>query len=337
MFRLAEWLVEEGIGETRAILVEGGRILAARVAWDGDLRAGTVAAGQLVDRQPGTRRGTVRLDDGSLALADGLDGAMTEGVRLVVRVTRAAIAERGRTKLPLVRPAAAGERPAAAPSLAGSLAATGLPVRTVPLTGAAFADAGWDDLVEEATSGCIAFPGGSLTISPTPAMTLVDIDGTLPPAALARAAVPALAAALHRHDIGGSVGLDFPTLAARADRLAVDAALAAALDAPPLPWRGERTAMNGFGFVHLVARLEGPSLVARFARHPAAAAARDLLRRAERAAGPGTLLVTLHPAVRRAVRPEWEAALVRRTGQALDWREDAALALHGGFAQAVSP
>lgn len=329
---MAEWLYEAGIGEERAILIDGGEIRAARIEWGDALRPGLIAQAQLVARPAGSRRGTVRFPDGDEALVDQLPPSATEGSRLNVRITRAAIAERGRTKLPQARPAAPGEAPRPAPSLLDELRGGDLTVRVLPVTSPAFAQHGWDELVEEAQSGEIAFAGGALLVSPTPAMTLIDVDGTLPPASLALAAVPAIAAALERLGIGGSVGIDFPTVAEKKDRQAIDAALERAL----VGWRGERTAMNGFGFVQLVARLERPSLVALFARQPAAAAARILLRQAERIAQPGVLLLTAHPALRRAVRSEWEAELARRTGRTIRWQEEAGLALGAGFAQAVA-
>lgn len=289
---------------------------------------------RLSARIPGTRRAVVRLPDGSEALGEGFDPGLTEGQAVMVRVTRSAIAEKGRAKLPQVRPASPGETPRPAPSLQEELAAGPYPVRSVPVHGSLLAAAGWDDLVAEALTGEAAFAGGSLVISPTPAMTLIDIDGPPPLPALAMSAVPAIAAALGRFDIGGSVGIDFPSLAEKAQRRAVDEALADALAAAG--WQGERTGMNGFGFVQLVARLERPSLIARFARAPAAAAARRLLRQAERVAEHGTLLLTAHPAVRRAMRAEWEAELARRTGRRLQWHEDAGLAPAATFAQAIA-
>ncbi|MEI6642624.1 MAG: ribonuclease [Novosphingobium sp.] len=332
---MAEWLVEEGIGEARAVLVDRGEILAARVCWGEPWRAGAVAEARLASRIPGTRRVAVRLPDGSEALGEAFDPALTEGQPVLVRVTRGAIAEKGRAKLPQVRPAAKGEAPRAGPALADDLAAGIHPVRRVPVQGAALSEAGWDELVGEALAGEVAFAHGSLVVSPTPAMTLIDVDGPPPLPALALAAVPAMAAALLRFDIGGSVGIDFPSLAEKGQRRLVDEALERAL--ADAGWQGERTGMNGFGFVQLVSRLERASLVARFARHPAGAAARRLLRQAERVAEPGTLLLTAHPAVRRAVREEWEAQLARRTGRTLRWHEDAGLALDATFAQAIAP
>lgn len=327
---MAEWLHEDGIGEERAILVERGAILAARVDWGEALRPGLVGEARLVARTAGLARGTVRFAEGGEALVDGLGRDTDEGARLQVRITRAAIAERGRSKLPQARPAP-GETPRPAPTLLEELRAGNLPVRAVRGPDDAFAAHGWDELVEQAQTGAIAFAGGSLTVSPTPAMTLIDVDGTLPPRALALAAVPALAAALDRLDLAGSIGIDFPSLAERRDRQAVDAALGEALAG----WRGERTAMNGFGLVQLVSRLERPSLVGRWQQHPAAAAARALLRAAERVPPGGDLLLTANPAVRAAMQPEWLDRLARRCGRTLTWHDDPRLALAAGFAQAI--
>jgi Ribonuclease G/E len=323
---LADWLIEEGIGEHRAIRLDGGEIVEARVDWPGGLAAGQVEDAVLIARRAGSKRGTLRFASGEEALVDGLPPQASEGAALRAAVTRAAIAENGRFKRAQARPT--NDIPRPAPSLAERLRGEGQGVQIVRR----FPEGDWDDLIAEAAQGEIAFAGGSLTISPTPAMTLIDIDGTLAPATLALAAVPAAAAALLRFDLRGSIGIDFPTLSDKADRRAVDMALAAALD----DWPHERTAMNGFGFVQLVTRLERPSLLHRIARDRIGAGARLLLRRAERVDDPGALLLTAHPAVHAAVGPEWKAELQRRTGRELRWQDDPTLAPNAGFAQAVA-
>src|SRR5690606_9834792 len=121
------------------------------------------------------------------------------GASLRVRVSRAGLAEAGRYKLAQARPTS--DRPCSAPSLAQALAQSGARVEVVRR----FPAGCWEDVFAEAWSGMADFPGGSLSITPTPAMTLIDIDGTLPPCALCEAAVPAIARAIRRCDIAGSV------------------------------------------------------------------------------------------------------------------------------------
>lgn len=323
---MAEWLIEDGIGETRAIRIEGGEIRAARIAWPGELAAGAIVEAQLVSRHGGSPRGTARMDDGTELLVDRLPAEASEGGLIRLEVTRAAIGEATRTKPAQARPA--NRIPCTTPTLAERLAANGDTIRPVHR----FPVSGWDDLCMEAFEGQIPFAGGALLLSPTPAMTLIDIDGGLPPRQLALAAVPVIADALVRFDIGGSIGIDFPTLETKVDRRAVDAALEKALVRFP----HERTAMNGFGFVQIVSRLAGPSILHRLNNHRPAAAARLLLRRAEAVADPGTLLLTCHPTVKSRLQPDWLDALARRSGRRVRVEADPALAPEAGFAQAIS-
>jgi len=323
---LAEWLVEEGIGEHRAVLLNGATIAAARIDWPGTLKAGQIEDARLIARAAGKARGTARFANGEEALVDRLPREASEGAALRLEVLRSAMPERARRKLAQARPSTASPRPA--PSLAEALRREGYTVRVLR----AFPDCGWDELWDEAWSGTCPFAGGSLHFAPTPAMTVIDIDGTLPPRDLARAAVTPLAAALRRFDLGGNIGIDFPTLEAKEDRRAIDAALEAALHG----WPHERTAMNGFGFVQIAARLTRPSLVHLLQFDPFPAAARRLLRLAERVEAPGALLLTCHPSVRAALSAEWLDDLGRRTGRSVRLTDDPALAPEAGFAQAVA-
>lgn len=324
---MAEWLVEEGIGETRAILVEAGEVLATRLEWPGALTAGETADSILVVRRRGTSRGTVRFPGGEEALIDGLPASASEGGLIRATITRAAIAEVGRLKRAQAR--FSDRPPCPAPPLAQRLRDEGIATRVV----ARFSDDPWPEIMAEAFDGVIAFEGGSIVVTPTPAMTLIDIDGDLPPRSLALAAVPAIAAAVGRFDLGGSIGIDFPSLERKDERRAVDEALAAALG----HWPHQRTAMNGFGFVQLVARLERPSILQRVRQSPIGSAARLLLRRAERVDEPGVLLLTAHPQVCMALTAAWLDELARRTGRRIRIEEDSRLALTGGFAQAIAP
>jgi hypothetical protein len=315
------WLIEDGIGEERALRYVHGRAVAARMRWPGALESGLVADAVLVERSAGSARGRARFAGGEEALVDRLPKDASEGATVRLEVTRAAVRERGRGKPAQARPTTSDVRPA--PTLAESLPDAAV-VRRFP-------DDAWEEVWTEAWDGAVAFPGGSLLFAPTPGMTVIDVDGTLAPRALALAAVVPLAEALTRFGLGGSIGVDFPTLASREDRKAVDSALGKALAG----WDHERTAMNGFGFVQLVARQIGPSLLHRLAFERSAAAARLLLRRAETLEGAGAIMLTVHPSVIAAIQPQWLTELERRVGRPVRTESDSSLALGPGHAQIV--
>lgn len=311
---MAEWLYEEGIGENRAILVEGGAIVEAAIEPPG-LRAGAVVAARL------TRIA------GVASLADGTEAAivpsgLTEGAAFHAEVLREAIPEPGRPRPLKVR---ATDAPlCAGPSLRERI---GNPAPLSAIGPDRFEEAGWSELLEQAASGEIGFEGGALRMSVTPAMTLFDVDGSLAPAALAQAGAAAAARAILRLAITGSIGIDLPTLprdGRQAAAQAVDAIL-------PQPF--ERTAVNGFGFLQIVRRRARPSIPEIVRGDPAGATARALLRRAGRHAGP----VTLHaaPVVIAAIEanPGWLEALARQTGGAAALRAAPGLAISAGHVE----
>ncbi|HVJ00806.1 MAG TPA: ribonuclease, partial [Sphingomonas sp.] len=215
---MAEWLYEAGIGEVRAALVARGTIWKARIELEGTgPREGAILSARLADRSTGK----VTLDTGGEALCDPLPQGITQGAVLKIRIVREAIPEPGRAKLPKAVPAAPDASLGDGPDLLARITGTGLPVRQLrPHEPDLLEEAGWSEVLDEAVTGEIAFPGGALRLSPTPAMTLFDVDGSGPLEPLAVAAAHAVARAIERHGIAGSIGIDFPTLASKAARQA---------------------------------------------------------------------------------------------------------------------
>lgn len=322
---MAEWLFEEGIGENRAILIEGGEIVEAAIELPAAIRAGAVVAARLVAIQVPGRRGLAALDGGGEALVEPLPPGLTEGAAFRAEIVREPIAESGRPKPARAR--ATDAEPRAGPALAERLGGF---VRHGPVGPDRFEEAGWSELLEQAASGEIAFPGGALRMSLTPAMTLFDVDGGLPPAELAVAGAAAAARAIRRFGLGGSIGIDLPTLPGRPGRQAAAAAFDALLP-PPF----ERSAVNGFGFLQVVRRRTRPSIPEIVQRDPAGAAARALMRRAQRLAG--NLAVHAAPAViaRLEAEPEWMKALRRQAGGAIVLQADPGLSISAGHVQTV--
>ncbi|NJC04992.1 hypothetical protein GGQ97_000785 [Sphingomonas kaistensis] len=307
---MTEWLTEQGIGERRFVRIAGDEITDARIHLEG-----TPSAGELRQARIRAVRPQALASDGQVEfLLPGGAGGLPEGASAWIEVTREPIPGGEPWKRPLARVVEAGAATLAPDS-------ESLPF---PNPDDVLERAGWSDLLEEARSGLIAFPGGTLRVSVTPAMTLIDVDGVGRPADLAEAAAKAAAAAIRRHAIGGSIGIDFPTVSGREVRQRIGEMVDAGLEKP-----FERTAVNGFGFLQIVRPRRFPSLFELAADRPGFEA-RALLRQAARLVG--LVRLDCHPAVAAALRPEWLEQLGRQVGGNVTLRENAALAISGGHA-----
>lgn len=311
---MPEWWIERGIGETRVALVEAGEIAEARIHFDGSVAAGSVLAARFRKAGPPA---IAEADGREYLLPKGAPG-VAEGAALMIEVTREAIPGAEPWKRPLARLTEGPERGGDLPE--GRQLAFPAPADELE-------QAGWSDLLEEARSGIVRFVGGELRISPTPAMTLIDIDGHLPGAELGLAGARAAARAIRRHGIGGSIGIDLPTIAGKGQRQAIGAVIDALL---PQPF--ERTGMNGFGFLQIVRPRRHASLF-ELAQDRAGFEARALVRRA--ACERGSIRLVAHPRVVALLEShgDWLSALSRQVGGNVSLRADPAAPMSGGHAE----
>lgn len=330
-----EAVYEDGIGERRGLVLENGAVAEMHIEREG-VRAGDVWDARLTARAG--QRGTVDLG-GVEALLEPVPERVAEGALLRVEVRREAVPERGRPRQPRVGLAGeAGAAPGlvrAGPRLGERLRARGVTVVDNMAAGEDRLEAaGWSEAIEEAATGLVRFEGGWLTLSPTPAMTAVDVDGPGAPGELARAAARALGQAVRRHGLGGSIVVDFPTLGDRELRLETAAEVDRHMP-PPF----ERTAINGFGLMQIVRPRVRASTLELVQGDPVATAALGLLRRAERVAGAGALVLAAAPAVERwlIARGALLAELQRRVGAPVRLRCEPMLAISAGHVTRDSP
>ncbi|MGK2911522.1 MAG: ribonuclease [Sphingobium sp.] len=330
---MAEWLYEEGIGEARAALIEKGRIVEAQIERDNRMvLAGAAAHGKLVRTLIPKKRGIVRLDTGEEVLLEPIPPKTAEGSMVIVDILRAAIPEEGRArdaKHAKGRMAAPGTKPHPGPSLLQRLRDTAIPIVPCPAHEEDRLEAhGWSELLEEAASGEVGSEDAALRIFPTPAMVLIDVDGSLPPAQLGPKGAKLAAMAIRRMGLTGSIGIDLPTMNNKDERL-----IAAAQVDKYLPQPFERTAVNGFGFIQIIRKRERASLMELLRQDPALNAAMALLRRAERHGAGGPVTIVGAPAVIGLLHknPEWLEQLGARRGGLVTLRGEPTLALSAGY------
>ena len=325
---MAEWLYEAGVGENRAALVEGDTILEARVERpSAGPRHGAIHRARFAEALVARRAARVELEGGGEAFLDPVPRGVGPGARLTVEIVREALPGR-HPKLAKAKARADDPAPAPGPGLREQL--DDAPVRELRTVDRDRLEAaGWSELVDEALTGLIHFPGGRLLIERTEAMTVIDVDGDLDASTLAIGGAAAAARAIRRLGIAGSIGIDLPTMPDRPSRARATEALDLWLPQPC-----ERTAINGWGFVQIVRPRLRASLPELLAADPPRAAVLALYRRAEREPVPGPVTLTATAAVVAAATPADDAELGRRRGGAVKWRIDAALPIWGGHVQA---
>lgn len=294
---MAEWLYEQGIGENRALLVESGRAVEAHLEpVSQGLQPGDVVPMQVVEIQVPDRRAVLRADAAE-ALLEPVPPRTALKSTLLVEIVREPMFDGRLHKRARARPATDGAQEGRAPALLARLEATGLPIRMVEPHGPdLLEEAGWSEIIEQAETGQVDFPGGSLSVIPTQAMTLIDVDGWLEPDALALAAAKAAGHAIRLFGIGGSTVIDFPTMSNKDARKKVaDAVMAGVRDG------AEATAVNGFGLMQIVRPRPRRSLVELLRDDPSGRAACALARRAERSGLIGAVTITAAAAVVKAL------------------------------------
>lgn len=268
-------IVDDAIGETRAAVVEDGRVAELHIERWSERESRAVAGAIYLGR---VRRVDGSLNAAFIDLGVGPDGFLPfgragrpagfhEGAAWPVEVAREAFAEKGPT-LRSAEAEATGDAPrllTAALPLADRLAA-----RFPEAAGlwAEDSDLDLDAGIEAALSRAVPIPGGgSLIIEPTAALTAIDVDAAgrtsqggadKLSADLNRSAAKEAARQVRLRGLGGVIAIDFVHMRDRKKRVEVEQALRGAFKRDAA--RVDIAPMSPFGIVELARQRTGRSL-----------------------------------------------------------------------------
>ena len=308
--RLTDIWRDDAPGERRAAFVENGNIVEIHIQRDALWALGECGVGRIDRKTPSGAY--VVTDDGSELLLRSKIGD-PEGARIMFQVTREAIAEPGRNKPPEIMLRDSAHEPLISKDALwdARMAALGQSCSNTPIAeGFDVAIAGQSQL-------------GDVTISfqRTKAGLVFDIDGVGDACAINMIAATEIARLLRLYQVGAMVLIDFVSMESKAQRTQIAEAFDAASLADARPF--ERTAINGYGMMHVVRARPRPSVLDQLFGTRIAALSDEtqaywLLRAVAQSTGFGTRTVTARSEVATLLQSErwaaWRTAAVRLAG-----------------------
>jgi Ribonuclease G/E len=265
--------VEDWVGESRAAIVENGRVVEIHFdRWSEQetrAHAGELYAGRITRIDGSLNAAFVDLGRGEPGFLPfgkaGRPKGLHDGAMIGVRVSREAFAEKG----PTLALAEMPERPDAPRLIEADANLAERLLRRYPDAEVKWADEASIDLesaIEAAQDRDAGLKGGgALRIEPTSALTAIDIDSAGRSANAGRklaldvnlAAMPEIARQIRLRGLGGNIVIDCLHLRSQPDRKAVEGALKKALK--PDPARIDLLPISRFGLIEMARQRTGRS------------------------------------------------------------------------------
>jgi hypothetical protein len=301
---------DDAPGERRAALVDNGNIVEIHIQRDALWALGECGAGR-IDRKTPSGAYVVADDNSELLLRSKIGDP--EGARIMFQVTREAIAEPGRNKLPEIMlrdstPAPFMDKDALWEARLASL-------------GQSIINASIAEGFDVAIAGQSQLGDVTISFQRTKAGLVFDIDGVGDACAINMIAATEIARLLRLYQVGAMVLIDFVSMESKAQRTQIAEAFDAASLADARPF--ERTAINGYGMMHVVRARPRPSVLDQLFGTRIAALSDEtqaywLLRAVAQSTGFGTRTVTARSEVATLLQSErwaaWRTAAVRLAG-----------------------
>jgi ribonuclease G len=322
---MIEVLRDHGPGEWRVAMAEQGKIVEIHLRRIGELLPGETGMARLRSK---SRAGNFLITHDGQDILVRSAIAEPEGAMIPYCITRSAIAEPGQIKCAQARLAEASAAPVCADAtwdahvagLAGNAGADSVQAPSRPY------DLG--PLLDQAALGLVqggdALVDFSISFERTKAGLIFDIDGTSRKGhgahAINLAAADLIPRLLRLYHVAGSVVIDYIASASKSERLAIGAAFDAASKADPRPY--ERSAVNGFGLMHVVRAKTRPSVLDHLFGTNTNSISDEtqalwLLRDAARSSGVGLRTITASPAVAKFLGAPHYAILLDQLSQNL--------------------